>query len=338
MLLLVLAAAEALSSLRYAPREAKFASMYEYDPARRYRLRPGARERYHGHPARINRMGHRDRTIHEEKRAGTVRILVAGDSITFGSGVGQESPYPQALERRLEAARAGTRFDVINAGVPGYAIAEEYETVRLGMALDPDLVILQFTLNDVRPSYGVYADNVGAELARLGLRRDPSAVEFWLAQRSGLFLALQDAVRGVVHHDEAAGDEQGEHARIEAFVATPAGDPELERDWAAYLSRLDATVRLVRAGGAAFLLYAAPWDFQLTGATAPQERLAAFAAERGVPFVDLLPALRERCAGQEPAPCWGRWFEDHDHPNEAGHALVAEVLQGPVEALLERGR
>jgi lysophospholipase L1-like esterase len=72
-------------------------------------------------------------------------------------------------------------------------------------------------------------------------------------------------------------------------------------------------------------IVAAPFRFQLEEPAlppTPQETLARWAHERGVPFLDLLPALREIASQLAP----GDLFLDHCHFTVAGHAQVARLV------------
>lgn len=100
----------------------------------------------------LNSLGLRDREYEISKPQGTFRILVLGDSNTFGIGVEQEKVFTEILERSINENEQITRpVEVINAGVPGYGTAQEllfYETKL--KVLEPDVVILAFSVvNDV---------------------------------------------------------------------------------------------------------------------------------------------------------------------------------------------
>jgi lysophospholipase L1-like esterase len=71
-------------------------------------------------------------------------ILVLGDSFTFGTTVGNEFAYPTIVDRSLD------RIAVLNAGVPGAGIEQEYAAL-LDMAETrvPALVVLQVLDNDL---------------------------------------------------------------------------------------------------------------------------------------------------------------------------------------------
>lgn len=76
------------------------------------------------------------------------RVLVVGDSVTFGQGVEDDETYVAALER--EAPRA---VQTLNAGVPSWDLRSETAWLDAqGWALAPDLVVLGFYVNDVAPS------------------------------------------------------------------------------------------------------------------------------------------------------------------------------------------
>jgi hypothetical protein len=114
-----------------------------------YELRPGTRARYLGQPVRINALGMRDDETSVRKPPGRFRILALGDSHLFGWAVGQDDSFAQQLEQRLEALAPG-RFEVLNAGVPGYNTVMEARYLELNVdALAPDLVLVHYVDNDM---------------------------------------------------------------------------------------------------------------------------------------------------------------------------------------------
>jgi hypothetical protein len=83
------------------------------------------------------------------KPPGRFRILVLGDSHLFGWGVAQDESFAQVLERRLDALAPG-RFEVLNAGVPGYNTVMEARWLDLHVAeLEPDLLLVHYVDNDM---------------------------------------------------------------------------------------------------------------------------------------------------------------------------------------------
>jgi hypothetical protein len=106
-----------------------------------------------GVPVSINSHGLRDREYAEAKPADVCRIVMLGDSTTFGWGAPEEQTVAKILERELNGpAGRGRRFEVLNAGVGNYNTVQEYtHYLKYDRAFHPDLVILEYFINDAEP-------------------------------------------------------------------------------------------------------------------------------------------------------------------------------------------
>jgi lysophospholipase L1-like esterase len=84
------------------------------------------------------------------KPAGVFRILVVGDSFTFPWKMQLDDAFSKRLERMLNLSSTpnGTTAEVLNFGTSGANAASEVAIVERGLKYDPDLVLLQITLND----------------------------------------------------------------------------------------------------------------------------------------------------------------------------------------------
>jgi hypothetical protein len=101
---------------------------------------------------RINSAGFRGREHSLGRISGVNRIMVIGDSFTFGMGVNSDDTYPKQLERILN--RKGIACEVINCGIIYYQMWQYYEVVkRKVIPCQPDLAII-----------GLFADNLGASI------------------------------------------------------------------------------------------------------------------------------------------------------------------------------
>lgn len=90
-----------------------------------------------------------------EKPQGVYRILMLGDSVPFGFGVDQTQSFPAVLERLLNENNQ-TKYQVINAGIPGYNIQDEGALLpALLTRYRPDLVLWMVTSNDYDDSFGI---------------------------------------------------------------------------------------------------------------------------------------------------------------------------------------
>ena len=80
----------------------------------------------------------------------TLRILAIGDSFTFGPYVANDETWPARLEQLLRSENPEQLVEVLNAGIASYTIADElaYLTDK-GITLNPDLIILEVTFNDI---------------------------------------------------------------------------------------------------------------------------------------------------------------------------------------------
>jgi lysophospholipase L1-like esterase len=99
----------------------------------------------------LNSHGLRDDEIPYDKPVGEKRILVLGDSVTFGWGISQGETFSDRMEYFLNEL-SGRRWQVINSGVNGYNTEQEATYLRIeGMRYLPDFVLLVYVSNDMRP-------------------------------------------------------------------------------------------------------------------------------------------------------------------------------------------
>jgi len=112
-----------------------------------YRHKPGITRKYQQECVSINSFGLRDSEIDKDKET-TIRLLLLGDSVTFGWGVNQKEIFPEVLERLLNQ-NSTTEIEVINAGVGGYNTYQETQYfLNEGIYFNPDMLVLVFVEND----------------------------------------------------------------------------------------------------------------------------------------------------------------------------------------------
>jgi lysophospholipase L1-like esterase len=152
------------------------------------------------------------------------RVLVLGDSITFGWGVRYEEAYPTLLAEMLREARPGREIHVLNASCSGYTAHQGAEMLRRrGLKYRPDVVTIWFGWNE---SF-VWNGMTDAELARLFAREH-------LLTSSATYRVLRYMLR------------RGEYQEIEEErKETGTGLPRMPL--ADYEARLEEMVELVRA-------------------------------------------------------------------------------------------
>lgn len=101
--------------------------------------------------ATLNSKGYRGAEFMVEKEKDTKKILVVGDSMTFGWGLPDKDTYPSILQDILIKDKR-YKIEVINAGYQGGLSLDGYYVYlkNEGLKLSPDVVILGFTnFNDI---------------------------------------------------------------------------------------------------------------------------------------------------------------------------------------------
>lgn len=102
--------------------------------------------------ARINNFGFRGPDIQIEKKAGQKRILIAGDSFTFGVGARDDETIPAFMQRFLDPT--GERIEVINAGIGSYSPLTHYLKFRDDLPkFKLDLIVLMLDFSDLRDDW-----------------------------------------------------------------------------------------------------------------------------------------------------------------------------------------
>jgi hypothetical protein len=147
----------------------------EWHPTRGWALKPNLRDVpvAGGRVLNSNSRGVRGRREHgDDKPPGTTRIVVLGDSFTFGEDVGDDETYGHHLERLLPGA------EVINLGVHGYGHDQMLIYLREeGVRYRPDIVILGFLTGDMERNVLSFRDYAKPrfvlEGGKLALRNTP---------------------------------------------------------------------------------------------------------------------------------------------------------------------
>ena len=114
------------------------------DPILNWRFIPNSRVQDGKVVLAYNSAGFRDREHARQKQPGVRRMVVLGDSVTEGSGVDADEIFSSWLQRSL-----GPRYEIINLGMSGLNTPQEVHILEVeGLGYDPDVVIVNFILND----------------------------------------------------------------------------------------------------------------------------------------------------------------------------------------------
>lgn len=330
-----------------------------------WQLKPGAVDRQvdpYGEfdcEFRINSAGLRDDEIEPEKPAGTRRILMLGDSMTVGWGVEQNECFAGRLDSLLnEGNDTGPRYEVVNCGwASWYTTDGAYVFLEHRIdELNPDLVVLDFFLNDPaelrpsdwRPRGRALPDTIAATRevgGEGGIAAVGKSVRNYMAQHSYVMNLLKRIWQSSIQRRRLGEDmftlEAARRAEYPACAVLLFADeypPDLEERFELTERLLVGMRDLVESHGARLAVAIMPADFQIVAEKRErygilpvifhdrryvegkaQRVVAALCERNGIPVFDVLPALRERCVGE----C----FYTYDpHPTPAGHAIIARAL------------
>ena len=98
---------------------------------------------------KVNKQGLRGEKTYARRRSNDViRILLLGDSFTFGQGNSYENIWSASFEKKLR--EKGYSVEVVNAGVQGYDTLEEVLCLeKIWSQYNPDIVVIAFLPNDL---------------------------------------------------------------------------------------------------------------------------------------------------------------------------------------------
>ncbi len=325
-----------LRASRFTLSEGTLRDLHELRPERRwlFGLRPGAEatvEATGGIRYRINEQGFRDRPRTPHPTPGVYRILVLGDSVAFGYGVNEDEAFPQQLERAL--VQAGASVEVLNFGVNGYnPYTEAALFADRGTAYNPDLVLVQFCINDLADPTLHFDAQTRLHLGTIPDEAFPDPSKRRPPPRFPGPLRACRALRACALMDDAwlAWRARAPDARDQLAALAPSDlNDDTRRAWlAARYGEIDERARAV---GAVFVVVVFPYREEVEG-TAParvQAQLEELGRSKGWITFGLLPAFREASAHGEHSLFFDIW-----HPTAEGHRAAAEAT---AEELTRRG-
>jgi len=172
------------------------------DPILVYKHAPGLQRVYQGVSVSINELGLRERNL-EKKSRGELRILLLGDSVTFGWGVPVETTFGRKLETLL-TAKLGHPVRTVNSGVGGYNTVQEQAFIRTYIdVIEPDTVILLYIRNDIELNEPPF--DPWSQLALQG-KTPPEIIRILLGEswlyRLGVFALKYSRPRGLTSLDK----------------------------------------------------------------------------------------------------------------------------------------
>jgi lysophospholipase L1-like esterase len=273
---------------------------------------------------RTNALGLRGPPLSTPRSADELRLLVLGDSVTFGFRVAEHERWSERLAEGLARELPGRRVVPVNAGVVGYSSSQGRARLpELLAEVRPDVVLACFGINDCIALDA--PDSVLAELTRSGperLRRALRASQVWCGLEGAWALMRREL-------DALANGSRRPVAHWLHYPRVPAAREKTPRtSEAEYLANFDAMRAACRDLGVPFVAVDAhvspdvpsvrPMEAEyFTRLGARFDALAAWAGLHGVPFASARAGLRDSGLPDE------ELLLDFCHPSPAGHERVA---------------
>ena len=269
-------------------------------------------------PYRTNRFGFRGPEVRRKKPPGVFRIVIGGDSVTMGSGIPEDQTYSSQLQNLLNEGRdRGRRFETLNLGISGLPIRQVVSRIeRIGVPLDPDLIVYGWTINDIEDTNYRMASS---KEDRRGWLEEPKR----FANSSSRLVAIVGPRLAELWRRREPG------YQFELFD----NYFDNERAWADFTRELDRLAVIQRRTGACTVVFI---HTQLQELDAEHTYLRIYdkvehaALERGLFTIQSFAAFE----GRRISTIWVAIADPH--PNALGHSILAESLREGLEALPDR--
>jgi lysophospholipase L1-like esterase len=329
------------------PKSGKGDQSFMLATERGFRHRPNSEVVIKNHPFspqallsfKTNSIGYRNREIGPKTGR---RILFLGDSVTFGLGMPEENTFVRLVED--QARQRGENWETINSAVKGLGMDAELAILtETGLALQPDLVVLDFYLNDFQESPGIYLTRLPGILNQSRLAHKLTNVfraNLFLFQgedRSSIFSIPKSEEETRTWQEEfkkhstvISENQKPDQATLmfnEGIIANFGdwGGAFSPQAWTKMEAWLEEMARLARQHKFQLVLIAFPVSYQVEAAHLfdyPQQRLSRIARKLKAPYLDLLPLFQRDYEKNKK----GRLFYDQCHLTVRGHQVTAQAI------------
>ena len=128
-----------------------------------------------GRPVNWNQAGFRGRDFQTPKPPNVYRVVVLGDSITWGVGLSEDERYTRLAEQQLQDRFSNRNIEVLNLSLRGIPTVRQRDMLlHLVDLVQTDCVVVGFSFNDPQPrlqSYAVELDRYQPLFATLHVLR-----------------------------------------------------------------------------------------------------------------------------------------------------------------------
>lgn len=227
---------------------------------------------------RTNNLGLRGELVAVPKPADVFRILYLGDEAVFAGEVEEDETFCRLIETELTSSQ-GRRFEVINAGIPGYCPLLSYLQFEHSLAcLDPDLLVLHFDLSDVADDH-YYRRHARLDSEGLPLLCAHSSLQSAALGESRLrasSLLVVQAIKGKLGLLPADASRRNDQDEIDTPLGRYAFTRQDRPDWQIYISQALSSIEdlknLAKGLSCPLVVTLAPVPWQVSDKAMPDLR------------------------------------------------------------------
>lgn len=270
------------------------------------------------------------------------KILLVGDSFTYGHGVSLFAAYPTILEKNLSAK--GYDINVINAGVPGYGPDQMYnQLIELLPQVKPSIVIWNLYQNDLSDAnyYCLYDFDTQGNIKSMPIWLNNAYRQGWLVttlpHQWFELRVLHVLLTGIGY--PIGGDGKVPLATIGCTEPiTDETRQKLQQKIGIFLERIE---KKIAATGGKLIVVAVPYQHAYTmpghdyneyhDEHRRNSLLEKIVLEQKIPFCDAKSTFAQF---DQTIPVAQQWFQSNEeesgyikHLNAAGYAKLAEVVE-----------
>ena len=243
----------------------------------------------------INSDGYRNKAVSVNPPEGVTRVMMIGDSLTFGWGVPSNETVSSRLEVLLNDSTGKRSFEVINTGVGNTNTEMQVASfLNRGVLFSPNIVILNYFINDAEPI---------PRPTKNFLMKHSAAYVFFSLRLSSISRLFLGGKQWHQYYSDLYKEENDGWIRAKAAISR--------------LSKYSYSkgIKLMIVNYPE-LHHLNPYPFDYINI-----KLKSVADEQRIPFVDLLQNLQ----GESEADLWVS--QQDQHPNSFACKLIASAIQ-----------
>ena len=298
-----------------------------------------------------NSLGYRDYEFTIEKPGDIYRILMVGDSTTYGFGVEIDETYIKILEKYLNKG-GNKRYSVINAGFKsGRSPDTEYLFIKNeGISLNPDMIMVGFFIGDDFNDYkrNIWELDSEGDINRIisketyidsknrlrniengsenGIKEKAYRINVFLSFHSHLYVLFKNTFRNILITLKNGKPEPGIYSlnyseRVERDIETTL-DLLLKMKKIAYEHDIKFVILIIPTKDQVYNYNIKDKNNDLLNWTRPNNILTDFGERNNIEMIDILPYLREYVRYNKDMI----YFKIDPHWNKNGNYVVGRSL------------